>query len=90
MAEKTSGASRKETPRQKPSAQTSRTVTPIQKEGAQHSAAAAQLAPTIEEEIRYRAYELYEARGRQDGFHMEDWKVAEAEVLLRYRREKSA
>ena len=44
----------------------------------------------IEEEIRIRAYELFEQRGRQEGFHDEDWTRAEAEVLARYRREKSA
>jgi hypothetical protein len=44
----------------------------------------------IEEEIRIRAYELFEQRGRQEGFHDEDWARAEAEVLARYRRDKSA
>ncbi len=44
----------------------------------------------IEEEIRIRAYELFEQRGRQQGFHDEDWAQAEAEVLAKYRRDKSA
>jgi hypothetical protein len=44
----------------------------------------------VEEEIRIRAYELFEQRGRQEGFHDEDWARAEAEVLARYRRDKSA
>jgi|SRR5690242_15623183 hypothetical protein len=44
----------------------------------------------IEEEIRNRAYELFEQRGRQEGFHDEDWAQAEAEVLAKYRRDKSA
>jgi cell division protein FtsN len=44
----------------------------------------------IEEEIRIRAYELFEQRGRQEGFHDQDWARAEAEVLARYRRDKSA
>jgi hypothetical protein len=44
----------------------------------------------IEEEIRIRAYELFEQRGRLEGFHDEDWARAEAEVLAKYRREKSA
>ena len=44
----------------------------------------------IEEEIRIRAYELFEERGRQEGFHDEDWARAEAEVLAKYRRDKSA
>ncbi len=44
----------------------------------------------IEEEIRIRAYELFEQRGRLEGFHDEDWARAEAEVLAKYRRDKSA
>jgi len=44
----------------------------------------------IEEEIRVRAYELFEQRGRHEGFHDEDWARAEAEVLAKYRRDKSA
>ena len=37
----------------------------------------------LEEEIRRRAYELYELRGREDGFAEEDWTRAEREVLAR-------
>lgn len=37
----------------------------------------------LEEEIRRRAYELYELRGREDGFAEEDWTRAEREVLGR-------
>ena len=33
------------------------------------------------ESIRRRAYELYEQRGRQDGFHEQDWLQAESEIL---------
>ena len=44
----------------------------------------------IEEEIRIRAYELFEQRGRLEGFHDEDWARAEAEVLAKYRRDKTA
>jgi hypothetical protein len=50
----------------------------------------AHLEPGIQEEIRQRAYELYEERGRQDGLHDEDWSRAETEVLSRFQREKSA
>jgi len=46
--------------------------------------------PAIEEEIRLRAYELYEERGRQDGYQEEDWARAETEILSRRQREKSA
>ena len=47
--------------------------------------------PAIEEEIRLRAYELYEERGRQQGFDQEDWVRAETEILSKHgKREKSA
>jgi hypothetical protein len=32
----------------------------------------------LEEQIRSRAYELYEARGREDGHETEDWFRAES------------
>jgi Protein of unknown function (DUF2934) len=32
------------------------------------------------ETIRQRAYELYEARGREEGHDVDDWLQAEAEV----------
>ena len=35
----------------------------------------------LEEQIRRRAYELYEQRGRVDGYALDDWLQAEAEVL---------
>ena len=35
---------------------------------------------SLEEQIRQRAYELYEQRGRYDGFAEEDWRQAESEV----------
>jgi DNA primase large subunit len=35
----------------------------------------------LDEQIRRRAYELYEQRGMQNGFEVEDWLQAEAEVL---------
>jgi hypothetical protein len=35
----------------------------------------------IEESIRRRAYELYEQRGRIDGFTLDDWLEAEREIL---------
>ena len=34
----------------------------------------------IEEHIRRRAYELYEQRGRVDGFAWDDWLQAETEL----------
>src|SRR5438270_9416825 len=32
------------------------------------------------EDIRQRAYELYEQRGRLDGFHEQDWHEAESQI----------
>ena len=37
--------------------------------------------PNLEEEIRRRAYELYEARGREDGHDLDDWLGAEGEIM---------
>ena len=34
----------------------------------------------LEHQIRLRAHELYEARGREDGHEMEDWLHAEEEI----------
>ena len=34
----------------------------------------------IQDQIRQRAYELYESRGRDDGHDLEDWLLAESEV----------
>ena len=34
----------------------------------------------MEDEIRLRAYELYQQRGREDGHDVEDWLRAEEEV----------
>ncbi|HYL12001.1 MAG TPA: DUF2934 domain-containing protein [Terriglobales bacterium] len=36
--------------------------------------------PNLEQEIRRRAYALYEERGREDGHDIEDWLRAEAEI----------
>ena len=35
----------------------------------------------IEHQIRLRAQELYEARGRADGHELDDWLRAEAEII---------
>jgi len=35
----------------------------------------------LQEKIRLRAYELFEARGRQHGHDLDDWLQAEAEIL---------
>jgi hypothetical protein len=38
-------------------------------------------AAELEEEIKRRAYQLYEERGCTHGFDLDDWLQAEAEVL---------
>jgi hypothetical protein len=38
----------------------------------------------LEDEIRRRAYEIYERRGYTSGHETEDWLIAEREVLQRY------
>ena len=34
----------------------------------------------LQEQIRRRAYELYEQRGRNDGYELSDWLQAESEL----------
>jgi len=41
------------------------------------------LAPT-HDEIAQLAYFLYELRGRQDGYHVEDWLRAEQQLIHHY------
>jgi hypothetical protein len=41
----------------------------------------------IEDEIRRRAYELYEQRGFIGGHEKDDWLLAEEEVMQRYRQQ---
>ncbi len=40
----------------------------------------------LEDEIRRRAYELYEQRNGAPGSEQEDWLRAESEVLARYQQ----
>ncbi len=34
----------------------------------------------LDEKVRRRAYDLYEQRGRRNGYELDDWLQAEAEV----------
>jgi len=43
-----------------------------------------------EEQIRTRAYELYEARNREEGHDVQDWLEAEAEITGRTGRTAAA
>lgn len=38
----------------------------------------------IQDRIRQRAHELYEARGREDGHDLDDWLIAESEVTRKF------
>ncbi|HEY6337394.1 MAG TPA: DUF2934 domain-containing protein [Candidatus Sulfotelmatobacter sp.] len=42
----------------------------------------------LEEEIRRRAYELYEQRGLSSGSETDDWLVAEREIRERYQEHR--
>jgi hypothetical protein len=44
----------------------------------------------LEEEIRHRAHELYEQRGRVNRNGLDDWPQAEAEVLAERSRATAA
>ena len=78
--------------------QTTNPTTPIEAPGHSASQTVSTVEPTVAtsrnaviegnatvnvDEVRRRAYELYEERGRQHGFHNEDWYRAEQEVRAR-------
>jgi hypothetical protein len=44
---------------------------------------------SLEEEIRRRAYELYEQRGPSSGSETDDWLIAEREILERYQEHRA-
>ena len=46
--------------------------------------------PELEHLIRQRAYELYEARGREDGHELEDWFRAKEEITIKKFRTATA
>ena len=39
--------------------------------------------PEFQEQVRRRAHEAYEQRGREEGHQLDDWLQAEAEVAQR-------
>ncbi len=43
----------------------------------------------LEDEIRRRAYELYQQRGAGSGSEAEDWLAAEREVMQRYHQQSA-
>ena len=44
----------------------------------------------LEYQIRLRAYELYEARGREDGHELDDWFRAKEEITIKKFRTATA
>jgi Protein of unknown function (DUF2934) len=60
------------------------TSTPAEKKNGHNGNAKATF--DLETTIRARAYELYEKRGRQDGYAQDDWLQAETEVRSQYSR----
>ena len=42
------------------------------------------MEPLLEKEVQMRAYELYEQRGKGQGFALQDWLEAEVEALARF------
>jgi hypothetical protein len=43
----------------------------------------------VEEEIRRRAYEIFQQRGDAPGSEHDDWAVAEREILARYQQQSA-
>lgn len=43
----------------------------------------------LDEEIRRRAYEIFQQRGNTPGNEQDDWMVAEREVLARYQQQRA-
>lgn len=39
-----------------------------------------EITPELEQAIRFRAYELFEQRGREDGHDVDDWLQAQMEL----------
>jgi hypothetical protein len=93
MAEKSSEKPRKSTSRKKTAAPKAGNITPISQGGnnlGSNDSKPHPAEPVLVEQIRFRAYELFVERGRLDGFDQEDWARAEAEILAKFQREKSA
>ena len=44
----------------------------------------------LEEQIRCRAYQLYEERAKTDGQELDDWLLAEAEIMTHHVRRKAS
>ena len=45
---------------------------------------------SLEGQIRCRAYQLYDERGKTDGKELDDWLIAEAEIMTHLVRQKAS
>jgi DUF2934 family protein len=62
----------------------------VKTEPRKNAAPAVNLVPiNLEDEIRRRAYELYQQRGTAPGSEAEDWLTAEREIKQRYRKQSA-
>ena len=61
-------------------------VKPASSASAEPTNGNANAASDVESAIRVRAYELYEQRGRVEGFAQDDWFQAETEMRPRFSR----
>ena len=59
----------------------SKASTPIATARRQPVSAPTPVQQDVTEQIRRRAYQIYEERGRSDGYAEQDWLQAEAEIL---------
>ena len=62
------------------------TAQPKRSSSAASSMHASEPTGDMHEQIRRRAYELYEQRGRADGYDLDDWLQSESEVMTQHRR----
>ena len=62
----------------------------VRTEPRKNSASQVNLVPiNLDDEIRRRAYELYQQRGTASGSEAEDWLTAEREIIQRYRKQSA-
>ena len=62
----------------------------VKTEPRKNTSAPINLVPiNLEDEIRRRAYELYQQRGTASGSEAEDWLTAEREIIQRYRKQSA-
>ena len=47
-----------------------------------------EISNDLQQQIRVRAYELYEARGAEPGRELEDWTRAESEIVNQNQNQK--